>query len=504
MPDTTTGNIFLGEKTIGTFTSIVYTMNNLCGPGMLGLSLVYQQSGWLLTTILILISAVVSGFAATMLCESMALIPGNSRFQTRYEFATIVKYYYGPGSYWICQVVYNFSLTILNIASILVCAQVMDSLLIFLFGASYALELAPVVRWLPTSAQDMLPFEGSDIVLSLGYLVTMIILMPMGFFNLDESAAFQLLSWIVMVASLLEFTVQFFLNGMDPSLTATVGSDFTNLVGLVIFGFAYVVTVPSWCNEKRDTVSVNRVIWSSTLVSSLLFIAIGLLGAWAYPGLRYANLLTYMAAPGSPIVTQVFVYLFSLFVIGLGIPLFAIYIRLNLYVGGVCNAGWSTFWGAVFPWLFSWLLYDGDGFTRFENWAALIINGLINFVAPFIIFLTAKKMHRRYLLGAEESGVNYVRRKAHPFEHLFTKPLPSTDFSDTEDELDDEEEIGIPLVGSIIEEDEHRHRAVMKRIERRIGYQTLPIILATIISIGIILAIGTNIWVVAHGQQLTS
>ncbi|MDP2438993.1 MAG: hypothetical protein Q8P67_24870, partial [archaeon] len=324
-----------------------------------------------------------------------------------------------------------------------------------------------------------------------------IILMPMGFFNLDESAAFQLASWGIMVAAVGEFIVQFFLNGLEPSRVDAIGSEFTNVVGIVIFGFAYVVTVPSWCNEKRDSVSVNRVIWISTAVSSIMFVLIGLLGALAYPNLQYANLLTNMAAPGSPIVTQVFVYLFSLFVIGLGIPLFAIYIRLNLYVGGVCNAGWSTFWGAVFPWLFSWLLYEGDGFTKFENWAALIINGFINFVAPFIIFLAAKRAHRRYLMGYnEDQGV-------HPFDALFTKPLPNTELTESgESDFDDEEELGAPLVGAMYEEDERRHRAVPKVVERRFGFYTVPLCLATLITIGIFIAIIANIYSAVVGTDL--
>jgi hypothetical protein len=305
-----------------------------------------------------------------------------------------------------------------------------------------------------------------------------------------------------MIAAVLEFTVQFFLKGLVVSNTPAIGNSFSNSVGIVIFGFTYVVTVPSWCNEKRENVSVNRVIWLSTLFSCIIFLAVGILGAWAYSDLEYANLLTYMAQPDNPIITQISVYLFSFFVIGLGIPLFAIYIRLNLYVGGVCGGVWSTFWGAVFPWLFSWLLYEGEGFTNFENWAALIINGFINFVVPYIIFLTAKRAHRKYLLGATADPVPAA--KPHPFERLFTKPIaPDFSASESDSDFDDEEELGAPLVRNI-EEDEHHHRALPRAIERRIHFVTIPIILSTLITVAIIIAIIGNIWSAVHHDNDSS
>lgn len=41
----------LGEKTITFFGSIVLTVNNVSGPGMLALPIVFQQAGWLMPTV---------------------------------------------------------------------------------------------------------------------------------------------------------------------------------------------------------------------------------------------------------------------------------------------------------------------------------------------------------------------------------------------------------------------------------------------------------------------
>ena len=42
------------------------------------------------------------------------------------------------------------------------------------------------------------------------------------------------------------------------------------------------MTVPSWVNEKKPQVSVKKVMWTSALTCSLLQLAFGLLGAWAF------------------------------------------------------------------------------------------------------------------------------------------------------------------------------------------------------------------------------
>ena len=47
--------------------------------------LCFQQAGWFTPTVAILITFVLSSFAATMLCEAMQLIPGNKNFEKRYS-----------------------------------------------------------------------------------------------------------------------------------------------------------------------------------------------------------------------------------------------------------------------------------------------------------------------------------------------------------------------------------------------------------------------------------
>lgn len=379
-------------KTIGLFGSVVITMNNMLGPGMLGLSLVYQQCGWVFAVGFMLLFWVISTFCSTMLCEAMAIVPGNRKYNKRIEYATLVRHFFGFKFYAVAQFFYVFSLQVLNIASITVSAQVMDSFLVFIFGESYALQLIPSVKWVATSNLDFYPFEESSLIITLGYLSTLVILMPAGFLDLDDNIYIQFTSFLVMIGSLIAFTVQFVSNGLTTRLVPAFGDNPYGGIGLLLFGFAFVVTVPSWVNEKEDRVSVNKALWTASTSSVLIFLYFGLMGALAYPGLQTANLLTTMSSDSNASsATQIFVFLFTFFEIGFGIPLFSIYIRQNLFAGGVCNKTWSAFWGTAAPWLISWLFLQGQAFTIFENWSALVINGVINFVIPFIVYFKSKR-----------------------------------------------------------------------------------------------------------------
>lgn len=61
-----------------------------------------------------------------------------------------------------------------------------------------------------------------------------------------------------------------------------------------MFAYTYVVTIPSWCNEKKPSVSINKSIWISSSSSTFAYIIFGLLGAWTYPNMQNSNLLDEM------------------------------------------------------------------------------------------------------------------------------------------------------------------------------------------------------------------
>ena len=97
-------NHLLGTKTLGFFSSIVIVVNNIAGPGMLVLPAVYQEAGWVVPTVVLVLISVGSGFAATFLVDTMARVPENGHFQRRIEFVNIFEEFWGVKGMYIAQV----------------------------------------------------------------------------------------------------------------------------------------------------------------------------------------------------------------------------------------------------------------------------------------------------------------------------------------------------------------------------------------------------------------
>ena len=113
--------------------------------------------------------------------------------------------------------------------------------------------------------------------------------------------------------------------------------------GVVLFNYTYTITVPSWLNEKRQSVSVNRSIWSATIFSSLIYVSFGIMAAAAFKTVQ-ADILTLLASNQSRQVTRVCAAIFAVAIIGLGVPVFSVIIRKALVSNETCTPGWALFW----------------------------------------------------------------------------------------------------------------------------------------------------------------
>eukprot|EP01104_Vermistella_antarctica_P020277 TRINITY_DN8619_c0_g1_i1.p1 TRINITY_DN8619_c0_g1~~TRINITY_DN8619_c0_g1_i1.p1 ORF type:complete len:638 (-),score=100.18 TRINITY_DN8619_c0_g1_i1:47-1894(-) len=390
----------LGKKTIGLWSGCILNVNNLVGPGVLAIPYMYQTAGWLPTTAIMIATAIIASFAATYLAQAMTMVPGNFQYDKRKEYCTLVQYYFGHRYYMISQVFFNVTLTTMNIPQIIVTAQVMDQLFITIFNKSYALCFYPF-GIIDAVASKQVPFYGEGwLILSLGYIVSLILCMPPGFLNLDDNIWFQYVSFGVLFGGLGGYFVYWgFALPLDFDAVPMIGTDFTQVLGVVFFSFIFVVTVPSWLNEKRDEVSVNKGVWYSTVFATIAYTVTGMLGGWAYPDIESqtssGDILSVMSLPTQPWELNISTSIFSFAVVGLGIPLYSIVIRYNLYVGKVCNSFWSAMWGVVFPWAVSWLFYQGSGLVTFVTYSATYISGVINFVIPFLLYLRARKMAKK-------------------------------------------------------------------------------------------------------------
>jgi amino acid permease len=396
-----------GQKTIGGFGAVVLVANNVTGPGMLALPALFQKAGWLPTTVATIFIGAVSSAAACFFVDSIGLLPNNKTFNRRIEFCEPYRFHFGCRWELMMHVAFYLTLLCQNVASIVEVSQVMDSVLAWAFSETYALELMPrfrIVSWSINScdgAETCVPFsnvtheidlDGTEInyglMITLGYVLTFFVLMPIGLLPLDENIPFQIFSFVAMLVGIAVFLIQFCERGLVPGQVPTIGDAWPSAVGVILFNFSFSVTLPSLLNEMKPGAPIVKIIWGSVMSSALGYIVLGVFGGMAYSSVS-TNFLSTLTSPSQPTSTRITAFLFAYFIIGFGVPVFCVIARYNLAASGRVSPRMSVFLGVALPWCTSWMLYQGSIAVYFENWAGIVVNGFVAFLAPIAVALAA-------------------------------------------------------------------------------------------------------------------
>jgi len=406
-----------GGRNIGFFGATAVIINNVTGPGMVTLPVLFAQAGWVLPTLAMVVMMVTSTFASTLMAKAMTLVDGNSRLQKRLEMTTLAKALFPHWAYLAVMVMLIICLQASNISAIIISAQTMDFTLVAIYK-SCALEFYPSFGFVCVSEPgDAISAFGDAYVLTLGFLLVALASIPLGYFNLDDNIAVQIGAFFLMVAIICEWVIVFVLLGPKDGHTVPAFGEsqyVVNVLGTIVFNYAYVVTIPSILNEKKKDVGINKSLWISTAASTVIFMIIGLGGALVFRFGTSGNptILTVINdATGLPgwlhAVSQVCVYLFPLATLISGIPIMAIVIRYNLINAKLCGPVLANFFAVVVPFLFSIPFYTGDGLQSVIAWTGLFVNGLVNFVVPIVLYIIALRNHKRgRVISIEEDGAS--------------------------------------------------------------------------------------------------
>ena len=409
---------------------------------------------------------VISTLSATTLADTVARIPQNGDFRRRVEFSDIFEHYIGRRTATLTQAVVFLNLLSQNLAAIVACAQMFDSFAgAFWPGATVALRLSPApVAWVRWDAASQchpsagnsegksalcVPFasEGQDaLLISAGYVACCSLFAPLGLLTLEENMYQQNFSFVALLLLVTQFIFAFCSTGLRAGSLPWIGVHWIDTVGVVIFNFAFCVTVPSWLNEKAPGVSVNRVFWTSTVLSTLLYTSVGVLGALAFANVP-ENMLSLMVSEQVGLPTRLCGILFGVLIIGFGVPIFCVIMRYNLVNGGLCSEPWAHVWSSVLPWGTAWTLYQGSVTRKLLDYSGLVLNGFTDFVAPGVVTLISLGAAQRIARccrwyptpSSSATGANYIpagatvapRRRGDPAKGS-SSTTPHGDLSPTE------------------------------------------------------------------------
>jgi len=213
-----------------------------------------------------------------------------------------------------------------NVAAIVATAQSVDSFLAsVIFSQTAALQILPEVKLISWSeagcatAQDIehcQPFaQDGPVIISAGYLLAALLLLPLGLKNLEENIVIQMASCVGFCLLVLEFVISFVMKGIDFNNAEWIGDDFSSLIGVVLFNYGFIVAVPAWLAEKKRGVNVNNVIWAASSYSTILYALFAVFGCLAFRSLS-SDVLALLGSSEMGATTRMCALIFGLAMIG--------------------------------------------------------------------------------------------------------------------------------------------------------------------------------------------
>jgi len=407
---------------IGTFASICIVLNQAVGPGAATLPATLQQAGWAVVTPLLLLAGVLSAAVAAFTDAALKAVPGNAQGKRRLEFVSLFGFAFGPRS-WPARlsgaafIVCVFSLIL---SSIVVSAQVMDYALLHLADVTCGLQVHPHVELVCVHGSDVAaagirtlsPFGAHRSVISAGLGIVALVSVPLGLVNLDENVWVQIGSaifmWLITAFWLVYLGMT---RGFELARLPALGDATENAVSTAFFNFVYVMTLPTWINEKASTVSVRTTIVWTTVLSLVYYLVLGVAGATAFDFTGNMDILSAIdtertrhkgAVHELALATT---YAWPVVVLISGIPVFMIIARKNLQRAHLLGARASAIVSTVLPWLLAVPFLAGKGLQELINWTSIFGLIYINFVAPLLCYHTITRMTDEELAAADQRFV---------------------------------------------------------------------------------------------------
>jgi len=399
-------------KTIDSYGSLALVANNISGPAMMGLPAVFVAAGIIPTVLCILLVWVLSSLSGTFLSETIQKMPGNRNFDQNVDFSSTFASVVGKKWYTFVEALVIISCIVNACAGLVETAQGLDSFLAsYVIGSTWGLKVGwgevGLVEWdssrcvgvgvgagkHESKTSKCTPFHNvhDGNILSLGYLLCFFAFYPLGRNDLKETMIIQLISFCFFFLLVFQFMREFqHLDYPYMDQLPLWGSDWKQLAGVVLFNYAYPITIPSWLNEKKHDVPVNRIIWLSSFLATTVYIIFSIAAASTFdnPG---DDMLIVLASNKVSATTRIAAASFGVAIIGSGVPVFCVIVRKQLDNSGLMPHSWAKFFGTLFPYLISWFMYQGKTFMAVLNWSGLIVNGLIAFILPLVLTLVAYK-----------------------------------------------------------------------------------------------------------------
>ncbi|RIB15126.1 hypothetical protein C2G38_2320488 [Gigaspora rosea] len=362
--------------------------------------LLFQSAGWFIPLLAFIVAILLSGAATLLLCESLSSQCGNDKFQKKIEFVRfssmlMTKKY----QRWIVQFVIYMTFESLIISSIVISAQTMDSLIISLFGKTCGIGIYPTSGFYCVTTQSSIgsPFGSAYVLMTIGYFIALVMVIPLGILELVDNIVVQIVSFVTLILIIISWIITFIIHGLSIDLVPFIGNDQSQVIGTVLYNYAFITTVPTWIHETGRNVPIRKVVWISIFISTIMYVSLGVLGGMAYPMDSKSNILAVIDHSNQrTVISLITTYLFPIAALVTSIPVFTIIVRLNLMNNN--NFSKSMMIHAIFlssfvPWIVILPFQTGVWLNALMNWSSLTFSTISNFILPFYFYYLSYKQN---------------------------------------------------------------------------------------------------------------
>ena len=292
---------------------------------------------------------------------------------------------------------------LMGVTCIVVTAQGCDALSLLMFGNAWGLQVTPRPRFVASCPEawgcagsapfaDVADQRGGTLI-SAGYMVTVALTAPMAIVDVSEN--FQFGSYAISLLCLFWLIIKFALlaahggaGGNNDDVLPPVWAWKTGLALEVNFwNWAISFAIPMFLDEKGVDVPLAQPVAAAFAHRAALDILLGYTGAAAFPHLPASTLnvlqaMTTHASCGP--ATRCAGVLFVVASLVSNIVDYAMVSVRNLesHVGSAA----ANAIGVAMPFAVAWLFYFGASFSQLVSLASPLLNGMIQFVVPAVLF----------------------------------------------------------------------------------------------------------------------
>ena len=335
------------------------------------------------------------------------------------------------------QVIFYFSMVLMTISCIVVTASSLDTLSLLLLDNAWGLQLSPRLQWVAScpgaggadalfgtpSASDVAcasqaVFDATAAagghIISAGYMLTVALTLPFALIEISE--AFQATAYCVSLACLLQLIAKFTSIALFPAvagggpadgaslaamaaasppapLLRPIGRDLGVVAEVSFWSWCISFAVPMWLDEKAEALPISRPLWLSFTHRAVLDLLLGLSGAAAFPRMspERLNVLDAVAVhPACGALTKACGVLFVISSLAPNIVDYSMVAARNLECH--LGTGAANGLGIAVPFAVAFLFYFGTSFSTLVNVASPLLNGLVQFVVPALLFAAYERL----------------------------------------------------------------------------------------------------------------